>query len=298
MALGSMFSTLAVCLLVLAALASAVLLARFIARRQRTPRAQPTFSFEGYNIPVDLINLTGAGPETFGPIAAGHIQHLQQSIGLDPDHFILEIGCGVGRDAIQLTKILSPRGRYIGVDIIKRSIDWCASNISRRFPNFSFVHYDVKDQLHNPTGTMQTQKIRLPITDGSVDRIILWSVFTHMFRADILHYLIEFERVLRPDGLIFATCFIVNDAIIASAQKNDLTPYGLRFAHLAESGCYINDPAHPLGAVAYTEQALQETIAKAGLLQKTMQRGNWSGHFPDLPAGAQDTMILSRKPVP
>jgi ubiquinone/menaquinone biosynthesis C-methylase UbiE len=79
--------------------------------------------------------------------------------------------------------------------------------------------------------------VRLPISDKSVDRIILWSVFTHMFRADISHYLKEFSRVLRPGGFVFATCFIVDDDVIASAQKTNLTPYGLRFAHLYEPGC-------------------------------------------------------------
>jgi SAM-dependent methyltransferase len=272
--------------------AAAFMILRSYFARRRAMRV-PTYAFEGYKIPIHLINLTGAPPETFEAIAVAHVEHLKQSLGLDPDHFILEIGCGIGRDAIQLTKFLSPKGHYVGVDIIKPSIDWCAANISRRFPNFSFLHYDVKDQLHNPEGSTATSTIRLPIPDKSVDRIILWSVFTHMFREDILHYLLEFERLLAPGGLVFATCFVVDDAIIASAQKTNLTPYSLRFAHLHEPGCYINDPAYPLGAVAYTEQVLREMIAKAGL-NETMQRGNWSGHFPNLPAGGQDGMVLSR----
>jgi ubiquinone/menaquinone biosynthesis C-methylase UbiE len=259
--------------------------------RRRVPR---NYSFEGYEIPVDLINLTGAGPDEFESISVYHLQHLTRSVGIDPDHFILEIGCGIGRDAIQLTKILSPNGRYVGVDIVKRSIDWCASNISPRFPNFSFIHYDVKDQLHNPKGSTTTRAIRLPIPNKSVHRIILWSVFTHMFRSDMLHYLSEFERVLAADGLVFATCFVVNDAIISSAQKNaNLTPYALRFGYLQEPGCYINDPAHPLGAVAYTEQALQGMATKAGLVL-ALERGNWSGHYDDIPKGGQDVIVLSK----
>jgi SAM-dependent methyltransferase len=161
-------------------------------------------------------------------------------------------------------------------------------------PKFFFPAIRRQDQLHNPTGKAATSSIRLPIADKSVDRIILWSVFTHMFRRDISHYLSEFERLLAPGGLVFATCFMVDDGIITSAQKTNLTPYSLRFEHLHERGCYINDPAHPLGAVAYTEQALQEMIAAAGLIQKTMQRGNWSGHFPGIPPGGQDGLVLSK----
>jgi SAM-dependent methyltransferase len=273
--------------------ASAIALIHHGAKRRSTTSVT-CFSFDGYNIPTNLINLTGAGPETFEAIAIAHVQHLKRLVGLSPEHFVLEIGCGIGRDAIELTKFLSANGRYIGVDIIKPSIDWCSSNISPRFPNFSFIHYDVKDQLHNPQGTTATQTIRLPIADRSVDRVILWSVFTHMFRDEILHYLSEFDRVLAPDGLIFATWFLVDEAIIASAQRTDLTSYGLRFEHLQETGRYINDPVHPLGAVAYTEPALQEMFAKAGFIQKAMERGNWSGHFPDITNAGQDMIILER----
>jgi SAM-dependent methyltransferase len=266
---------------------------RRVYAKARSVMRPKTFSFKGYKIPIDLINLTGAGPASFATIAIAHIRHLKQAVGLDSDHFVLEIGSGIGRDAIQLTEILSPTGRYVGVDIIKRSIEWCCSNISPKFPNFSFLHYDVTDQLHNPSGKTTTEAIRLPISDSSVDRIILWSVFTHMFRADISHYMMEFRRVLAPDGLVFATCFLVDEAVIASAQETNLTPYSLRFAHLYEPGCYINDPEHPLGAVAYTEQALQDIVAKAGLVLRTVQRGNWSGYFSNT-LDAQDVVILSR----
>ena len=38
---------------------------------------------------------------------------------------VLEVGCGIGRDAIPLTQILSPNANYTGIDIIGRSIEWC-----------------------------------------------------------------------------------------------------------------------------------------------------------------------------
>jgi SAM-dependent methyltransferase len=258
--------------------------------------AVATFRFEGYDIPVELINLTGAGPDSFGQIAEGHISHLKASVGLDPHHKIVEIGCGIGRDAIQLEKILAPDGRYTGIDIIKRSIDWCQANIARKHPNFSFVHYDIKDQLHNPGGEETTTNIHLPFADGSIDRIILWSVFTHMFRDDIVHYLREFRRTLAPNGLVFASCFIVDDAVIESARRTNLTPYDLRFEHLYEPGCYINNLEQPAGAVAFLDPVLRSMIAEAGLrLVRPFQRGSWSGYFSDPDGGGQDAMILARE---
>jgi SAM-dependent methyltransferase len=249
------------------------------------------FSFAGYSIPVDLIRLTGAGPESFEAIASHHISDLETTVGLKPDHSILEIGCGIGRDAIPLSRILSGSGRYLGVDIIGRSIEWCSNNISKRHSNFQFVHFNVKDQLHNPTGVMKTKDIRLPVDNGSVDRVILWSVFTHMFRPDIVHYLQEFRRVLKPNGLVFATCFLINPQVLEAARRTNLTAYNLRFEHEHEPGCLIQDPAHPLGAVAYTQEALNRMVSTSGLdWDRPLEQGSWSG----LGASnhSQDVMIL------
>jgi SAM-dependent methyltransferase len=252
---------------------------------------QELFAYAGYDIPVDLVRLTGAGPESFAAIADHHIEDLRATVGLEPSHSILEIGCGIGRDAIPLSQILSPQGTYVGVDIIKRSIDWCAANIGVRHPNFRFVHFDVKDQLHNPHGRTTTRKIKLPVRAGSVDRVILWSVFTHMFRPDIVHYLREFRRCLKSDGLVFATCFMVDPDVLAAARRTDLTPYALRFEHLHEPGCLINDPKHPLGAVAYTREALERMVVAGGLaLDRPIGQGSWSGLMAS--RHSQDVMVL------
>jgi hypothetical protein len=158
---------------------------------------------------------------------------------------------------------------------------------------FQFIHYNVKDQLHNPAGKTRTANIRLPIADESVDVIILWSVFTHMFERDIVHYLSEFRRVLKKSGRVYATWFVVNDGVLESARKTNLTPFDLRFEHVAGPGCYINDPIHPAGAVAYDQRNVLEMAKEAGLeLVGEVLRGTWSGFWPDC-HGGQDATILA-----
>src|SRR5438874_4060962 len=44
---------------------------------------------------------------------------------LQPGDRVLDIGCGIGRMAIPLTKYLSKNGEYWGIDIVKHGIDWC-----------------------------------------------------------------------------------------------------------------------------------------------------------------------------
>lgn len=259
---------------------------------------EPTTQHFGFNIPTRLMNLTGGGPETFDAISDWHARSLAEHIPIAEYHTVLEIGCGIGRDAIQLAKMLSRSGRYIGIDIIPDSIEWCSANISTLHPNFRFVHFDVKDQLHNPEGIASTADITIPCASRSVDRIFLWSVFTHMNEADILHYLREFARLLRPNGLVFATWFIVNDDILAKARTVDRTPFGLRFEHQLNDHCYINDQQNPMGAIAYTRPAIEQMISAADLaLAKEILPGDWSGYYAK-PKSAQDVTILKLNHLP
>ncbi|WP_187294342.1 class I SAM-dependent methyltransferase [Methylobacterium sp. B1] len=77
--------------------------------------------------------MTGGGTDSFEAISDGHIYLLRELLRLDSKHNILEIGCGIGRDAIPLTKILSDQSKYLGIDIIERSINWCNENISAKY---------------------------------------------------------------------------------------------------------------------------------------------------------------------
>jgi SAM-dependent methyltransferase len=251
------------------------------------------FQYRNYEIPVELINITGAGPESFGAISESHMAQLAEYTPILPDHHVLEIGCGIGRDAIPLADLL-PRGSYLGVDVIRDSIDWCNANIARLHPNFRFVHFDVRDQLHNPRGTTRTLDIVLPLADSSVDRVIAQSVFTHMAEVDTTHYFREFRRVMSAGAMVFATFFIVNAAVLAKARSNpDRTPFHLAFEHEYGDGCFINDPEHPMGAVAYNQEALERMVLAGGFYDYRIVRGNWSGAVPAASAAAgQDFVVL------
>jgi ubiquinone/menaquinone biosynthesis C-methylase UbiE len=253
----------------------------------------PTTRHFGYDIPTRLMNLTGSGPELFDELGTFTTNALAEHTPIKPDHSVVEIGCGIGRDAMLLTNVLGKNGRYLGIDIIRDSIDWCSDTISARHPNFSFVHFDVSDRLHNPRGKSTTRAMRIPLPDHSVDRIFLWSVFTHMKIKDIAHYLREFSRVLKPTGKAFTTWFIVNDAILAKARSQNLTPYNLRFEHRISEDFYINDPVHPMGAVAFTERLVRHTVREAGLqIVGDIMPGQWSGYFSS-PKGGQEIIILA-----
>jgi ubiquinone/menaquinone biosynthesis C-methylase UbiE len=258
----------------------------------QVPSRIELFEFKGFQIPVHLVALTGAGPETLDQIGKAHVANYQRFMGLQSGMTILELGCGIGRDAFQLIEILDESGRYIGVDVTRDSIAWCQRNISARYKNFSFHHFDAVNELYNPLGTKTTMDFQLPVEDGSVDRIFLASVFTHLLEDEIIHYMSEFRRVLKPTGLIYASFFLYSEAAIAAAQRTNCTPWKAKFDQAYGGGFYGNDPNYPRAAVAFTDEAMRQMIGKAGLrLVRSYIKGSWSG-LHDEPQDGQDAAIL------
>jgi SAM-dependent methyltransferase len=234
-----------------------------------------SFPFEGFDIPLDLAVLTGGGADTWAGISAAHLAAYARYCPLRSGHDVLEVGCGVGRDAIPLTRLLGEDGTYVGVDVSGPSIAWCQQHITPRHPNFVFAHLDIRSEFYNPQGSLAGNEIRLPVASSSVDRIILQSVFTHMFEPDITHFLREFRRVLRRDGRVFASFFVLGEESMRLAAA---TPEVLKFAHVRTEGCRVNDLGYPEAAVGYTPGALARLVRRGGFsFDQPVHLGSWCG---------------------
>lgn len=255
------------------------------------------FAYKGYRIPIELVDLTGGGVDTWDVISVGHMDQYAKYAPIDRDASVLEVGCGVGRDAIQLTEHLSSQGTYVGIDIIRPSIEWCQANITPRFPNFSFHYLDIKSQIHNPGGTLQVRDVKLPVPSASVDRIILQSVFTHMFYDAIIHYLKEFRRILKPGGKVVTSFFVIDEESQKLIDASGGDPaFNLTFAFPYGEGCFINDKRYPEGAVAFTVPRLQQMLAKSGMvLDQPIHPGFWPGRQGV--TDGQDIAVLKAGPV-
>jgi SAM-dependent methyltransferase len=259
----------------------------------RIPEKMILTPHNGYLIPEHLAILTGVGTEGFDSIGKLHMQSYYKHMGLWPELTFLEIGCGIGRDVFQLLPLIGELGTYIGVDVTQDSILWLKKNITPFYPNFTFYHFDARHEIYNPLGSKTSLDFSLPAPDCSVDRMSIGSVFTHLFENEIVHYLQEIRRVLKPDGLAYATFFLYSKEAVDASRAKSMTPFNLRFEHPNGDGCFVNDAFYKTGAVAYTYEALLRMVNKAGLkLAQPIIRGSWSGLFPGSDDG-QDVLILT-----
>jgi ubiquinone/menaquinone biosynthesis C-methylase UbiE len=207
---------------------------------------------------------------------------------------MIDLGCGIGRDAFQLLNYLGPGGRYIGIDVTRDSIVWCQKAITTKYPKFTFHHCDAVNELYNPFGAKTSMDYRFPVADASVDRIVLASVFTHLLEDEATHYLKEVRRVLKPGGLVYASFFQYTADALEAAKNDGNTSWKATFKCEYGNGVYGNDPIYPRGAIAYTDEAFQRMIDKAGLrLVRPYLKGWWSGFHGDQAEEGQYAAILA-----
>jgi SAM-dependent methyltransferase len=210
--------------------------------------------------------------------------------GLRPDEAVLDVGCGVGRMAVPLTRYLRAPGHYRGFDPMRDCIDWCRRQITPRFPHFEFTSADVINPTYNPRGSVAPLEFRFPYADESFDFAVLTSVFTHVRAAHVVHYLGELRRVLRCGGRVLLTAFLLNAesrALLAAGRGER------RFAH-ALGDCWADDPSRPEDAVAFEECWLLRHLSESGFVPRgPIQYGAWPGRERFL--SRQDVVVAARR---
>jgi SAM-dependent methyltransferase len=136
----------------------------------------------GEDVAMDLI--VGGQSEAIGILEFSALR----TLGLQPEHNVIDVGCGSGRLAVKLAPFLQAvggGGKYWGTDILPE-LPAYARKISRR------------DDWEFHT----TEGFGIPAPDGCADFVCFFSVFTHLLHEDIYKYLGEAKRVLRPGGKI------------------------------------------------------------------------------------------------
>jgi SAM-dependent methyltransferase len=205
--------------------------------------------------------------------------------GLQPDHRLLDVGCGIGRLAVALTGYLSPPGAYDGFDIMPVAIRWCR-RITMRHPNFRFRLVDLKSDRYRPSGTEPASEFVFPYPDAAFDVVVLSSVFTHMLPADMRNYLTEIARVMKPGGRCVISYYLMTpDRRVTTSEGRG----AFAFAHRGD-GYWAELADMPEAALAYDEP---DVLAAFGARDFTIVE-YFPGKWADSPNQSQDVFVARK----
>lgn len=211
------------------------------------------------------------GPEIFKKIGHEIVNFLLNYGGLKKTDKVLEIGCGVGRNAFPLINYLV-NGKYDGFDIDKENIAWLRANISLNNSNFRFHHSDIYNNCYNPKGKILSKDYKLPFDNKNFDFIFLISVFTHMLPNDIDNYLSEISRMLRKNKRCLISFFLINEKSKKALKKDSSF---LKFEYVSDY--YTINTSQPEIAIAYDEDFIRNLFKKYELeIIEPIYYGDWS----------------------
>jgi len=225
-----------------------------------------THFLDGADEPPSFMDYSGGG---FVPIGNHLVQLMRTRAGLADGMVVVDIGCGIGRMAVAMSKRLREI-RYVGFDVVNYGILWCRKRFSV-LPGYRFVHADIFNTFYNPRGSEAGSSYRFPVSDSTADFVCATSVFTHMPASEVTHYLRETSRCMKRGAKAYFTAFILDQESRGQIETN-LTLLTFRQEH---QGAYVETPDEPDLAVAYDESAFEAMVVRSGLEVVAFYPGNW-----------------------
>ncbi len=222
-------------------------------------------------IPLPSNEILDVGTGDFIGIGEWFVSYFIDNDLIKPTDKILDVGCGIGRMAIPLTRYLNPEGCYYGFDIVENGIEWCQNNISSLYPNFHFTHSDIINKSYNRNGRIKASEYIFPYRDNTFDFVFLTSVFTHTLAAETEHYLSEIARIIKKGGRTFITYFILDEE---SKKLINEDKSSLLFKYISDQ-VYTVDLDVPENAIAYDQEYIVNLYNKHKFQIENIHYGNW-----------------------
>ena len=221
------------------------------------------------------------GDEFFG--------HFRRFGEIEPQHRILDIGCGIGRMSRPFVSFLDPKkGRFEGFDIDAGGIRWCQKHYAAH-PHFRFQLADIYNKFYNRSGRVKAEEFTFPYPDASFDFAFATSVFTHLPLPSIARYLKETARVLAPGRRALLTVFLWTE------EAQALVAQGLSLLPFRQHGdLIVVDPNVPEDAIATRPGEWEAALRDSGLeMIGDVHWGSWCGRKQ---VTSYQDIVVVRKP--
>lgn len=241
-----------------------------------------THFLDGADEPPSFIEYGGGG---FVPIGNQLVQLMMARAGLGDGMVVVDIGCGIGRMAVAMSKRLR-KIRYVGFDVVNYGVLWCRKRFTT-LPDYRFVHANIFNTFYNPRGSEAASTYRFPASDSTTDFVCAISVFTHMPDSEVRHYLRETSRCMKRGAKAYFTVFILDHESRGQIEAK-LTLFRFQYRY---QGAYAEAPDELDLAVAYDRSVFEAMVVDAGLKVVAF----YPGHWRKLPyEDAQDAYVLAK----
>lgn len=219
-----------------------------------------------------------------------------------PEHFnnnILDVGCGTGLLSMSCEPFIGPKGRYLGLDVIRENIDF--SNQNYKNPLVTFQHFDVNNLSY--ASHQKATHVPWPMQDGIMEMVTALSVWTHLNQEDAIFYFCEVARVLKKGGIAVITFFYLDsiykksltersDNIGRYHSTNQLKWVFDKSAYNSSNWFTTKWVKVAEDAIAVDEAGMNILLERSGLSIKKYYPGNWK----EIPGVYfQDILVLQKK---
>jgi SAM-dependent methyltransferase len=226
--------------------------------------------------PEEFVERVGGG----AGVGLEFIDYFVDYADLGREESVLDFGCGTGRMALPMARMLNSSSKYLGIDLDAELIDWCNRNIGSSDSRFHFMRSNSMNMLYNPSGE-EIFQIHAP-TD-SVTFAFATSVFTHLCASQAREYLAELARCTKKGGRVLVTAYLFESAPPVGAS--------LRFQPL-DRETWTTNMAVPETVTGFQLDSFVEWTATAGFKLRHLLPGSWAKKIDE--HSFQDVLVLDR----
>jgi len=115
-----------------------------------------------------------------------HVRARAESFGIKPGQTVVDYGCGPGRYALEMARLVGTDGKVIAVDLVELALE----ETQRKLEVGGFQNFDLKLAQGYESG----------VEDGVADIVFAIDMFHHISDTDA--FLREVFRISKPNGLL------------------------------------------------------------------------------------------------